>query len=102
MSSIQRKIKRNKNQKEDKKLNKAMARKARQFSNMPDKCFACKTPFDKKSKEHVTTWKVVVSQEGVNLTCPECENWHEIAHAMAIIKAGGDPNVEMNKNEEHQ
>ena len=99
MSSTQRKIKRNKNKKEVKKLNKIIATKASQFNNMPDECLACKAPFDKKSKEHATTWKVVVSQEGVNLTCPDCENWHEIAHAIAIIKSGGDPNVEMDKDE---
>ena len=100
MSSAQRKIKRNKNQKEKKKLNKVIAAKVRQFNNIPDQCFACKAPFDKKSKEHVATWKVVVSDSGINLTCPDCENWHEIAHAIAIMKSGADPNVEMNKDEE--
>jgi hypothetical protein len=102
MSSTQRKIKRNKNQQENKKLNKIIARKVKQFNNIPDQCLACKAPFDKRSKEHASTWKVVVSDSGVNLTCPDCENWHEIAHAAALVKAGLDPNVEMKKDEERQ
>jgi len=100
MSSAQRKIKRSQNQKEVKRLNKVMAKKAGQFHNMPDQCLACKKTFDKKSKEHAETWKVVVFNDEVNLTCPDCENWHEIAHAMAIIKSGGDPNVEMKNDKE--
>ena len=100
MSSAQRKIKRNKNKEEVKKLNKKISRTVGLLNQIPECCFACKTPFDKKSKEHAQTWKVVVGTEGVNLTCPKCENWHEIAHALAIVKRGGDPNVEMRKDEE--
>ena len=97
MANLERKIKRNKEKKEIKNLNKTLARKAKQFSDIPDCCLACKKPFNKKSKEDAKTWKVVVSDSGINLTCPDCENWHEIAHAAALMKAGLDPNVEMNK-----
>ena len=99
MANLERKIKRNKNKKKVKELNKTIARKVGQFNDLPDCCLACKRPFDKKSKEHAKTWRVVVSDSGINLTCPDCENWHEIAHAVALIKAGLDPDKEINKDE---
>jgi hypothetical protein len=44
------------------------------FNKLGDKCNACESPFNKKSKEHVTTWKVYVKEQEkiVRLFCPAC------------------------------
>jgi uncharacterized protein with PIN domain len=44
------------------------------FGKLGDKCNSCSKPFDKKSKEHATTWTVFVYNERqeVKLYCPEC------------------------------
>ena len=51
-----------------------MASKVALFGKMPDECLTCQIPFDKKSKEMVMTWNVVVHgpEEVVRLYCPEC------------------------------
>ena len=47
--------------------------KLNMFDNLPDECLACTKPFDKKDKEMVFTWNVVVRDENtVRLYCPEC------------------------------
>ncbi len=43
-----------------------------QFGNLPQQCNACSKEFDKKDKEMVQSWSVVVKQEVVRLFCPEC------------------------------
>ena len=60
-----------------------MANKLMMFDMLEDECAACRTPFDKKSKEHATTWNVVVreKEEVVRLYCPEC--W---TMARAVVK----------------
>jgi len=44
------------------------------FDKIPDECLNCFVPYDKKDKQMVKTWTVVVrEQEGkVNLYCPTC------------------------------
>ena len=44
------------------------------FSRMPDECLACVKPFDKKDREQVDSWFVVVreAEKKVNLYCPDC------------------------------
>ena len=83
MANLERKIKRNKNKKKVKELNKTIARKVGQFNDLPDCCLACKRPFDKKSKEHATTWNVVVREdkETVRLYCPDC--WDKAKEILA-------------------
>ena len=73
MGSLQRKLER-KQQKKDKKAEKEMAKKIMMFDKLDDYCAACEKPFDKKSKEHASTWNVVVreKEEVVRLYCPEC------------------------------
>mgnify|MGYP003119433583 CR=1 FL=1 len=52
-----------------------LAEKIFQFDKLPDECLACLKPFDKKNKEMVTTWNVVVRDEDtVRLYCPDCWN----------------------------
>ena len=44
------------------------------FEKIPDNCSACEKAYDKKDKEMVMTWNVVVreKEEIVRLYCPEC------------------------------
>ena len=50
-----------------------LAEKIFQFDKLPDECLACLKPFDKKNKEEVRTWNVVVRDEDtVRLYCPDC------------------------------
>jgi len=58
----------------EKKLEKEMAEKIGLFSQMSDHCLTCSKPFDKKDRQMVLTWYVVVheQEEEVNLYCPPC------------------------------
>ena len=60
--------------KAQKKAEKKMAKKLMMFDMLEDECAACREPFDKKSKEHATTWNVVVREQEkvVRLYCPTC------------------------------
>jgi hypothetical protein len=44
------------------------------FDKIPEECLTCLKPFDKKNKQMVMTWSVVVreQQEAVRLYCPTC------------------------------
>ena len=46
------------------------------FGKLGDACLVCEKPFDKKDKEMVMSWSVVVhgDKEEVRLYCPECWN----------------------------
>lgn len=56
------------------KGNEALVEKISSFSHRPDACSACEAPFDKKSKEHAMSWRVIVHKNPtrVSLFCPEC------------------------------
>ena len=43
-----------------------------QFNQLPEACNACTKTFDKKDKDMVQSWSVVVRQEAVRLFCPTC------------------------------
>lgn len=60
--------------KKDKKLEKKVAKKLMLFDILGDECAACQKPYDKTSKEHVQTWKVIVREQEkiVRLYCPPC------------------------------
>ncbi|MGYP001198747738 len=70
MTSVRRKIKRAKKKKAKKQLKQA----ASFYLDLPDSCMSCDRPFDKTSKEDVTTWSIVVrrAENKKNLYCPEC------------------------------
>ena len=51
-----------------------MASQVEQFGKLPQACDACREEFDKRDKEMVQSWSVVVKQETVRLFCPECIN----------------------------
>jgi len=49
-----------------------MATQMEQFGKMPQSCDACQKEFDKKDREMLQSWRVVVRQEVVRLFCPDC------------------------------
>ena len=49
-----------------------MSRQVAQFGKLPESCTACEKEFDKKNKDMVKSWSVVVKQEIVRLFCPDC------------------------------
>ena len=51
-----------------------MANQVAQFGKMPEQCQICQKEFDKKNKEMVESWSVVVKQDVVRLFCPDCMN----------------------------
>lgn len=52
---------------------KEMAAKIGLFNKLPDHCMVCESSFDKKNREMVKTWYVVVrDQSTVRLYCPTC------------------------------
>ena len=74
MSSFKRKIKRKQERDAKRQLEKDIAQKVNMFDKLPEECSACQNGFDKKNREMVMSWNVVVrEQEGiVRLYCPEC------------------------------
>ena len=76
MNRAQRRAAQKSRKKEGKKQNKEIDNIMGMFDLLPDKCSACLKPYDKKDKNMVTTWNVVVKEEEkvVRLYCPECWN----------------------------
>lgn len=77
--SLKRKIKKAKKKKAEKELKD----KVMSFDRMPDCCVMCYKEFDRKSREHHDTWKIVERREKkrVSLFCPNC--WE---NGLAVIK----------------
>jgi len=69
--------------------NKELSEKFFLFEQMPDECSACIKPFDKKDKEMVKSWNVVVREKEniVRLYCPDC--WQK---AINVIQTYGEKN----------
>ena len=63
MGSLKRKMHRAQAKKTEKDTEKQMKRQLMMFDKLEDNCAACDKPYDKKSKEHVTTWNVVVREK---------------------------------------
>jgi len=86
MGSLKRKMARTKIKRIKKDIEKQMKRQLMMFDKLNDECAACLKPFDKKSKEHAKTWKVIVreKEEVVRLYCPEC--WSKAEDFIKEIK----------------
>ena len=71
---------------------KELSRKIGLFDRIPERCLTCNTKFDKKNKEMVMSWYVVVreEEEKVNLYCPEC--WNKAKEIVEDYK-NGSPNT---------
>lgn len=82
MSNIKRKIKRNKKKKAEKELTTKVAL----FGKLGDECMTCNKPFDKKNREQVMSWSVVVREQEnkVNLYCPQC--WEKAKNIIEEFK----------------
>ena len=70
MGSLKRKMLRRQEQAAKKKMKKQLST----FGSLGEECNACAKEFDKKSKEHAETWRVVVRKDKnrVTLFCPDC------------------------------
>jgi len=84
MGSLEKKIQR----KKEKEAKKELKKKVGLFNKLPDHCLVCQKDFDKKNKDMVMTWSVVVrkKEEKVNLYCPEC--WGRAKKLIEEIKDG--------------
>ena len=82
MSSLSKKIQR----KKIKEAKKELQKKVGLFSKLSDCCLVCQKNFDKKNKEMVMSWSVVVKEDGVRLYCPEC--WDRANKLIEEIKDG--------------
>ncbi len=82
MGKLKRRIRRN----AEKEAKKELAAKVGLFDKLGDKCLVCEKEFDKKDKEMVTSWSVVVRKDPgtVNLYCPEC--WQRAKALIEEIK----------------
>ena len=91
---LERKLKRRNLSKVKKEVEKEIKEKLGLFNRLPEHCLTCKAPFDKKNKDHVFTWNVVINKKEdiVRLYCPSC--WEK---AQEIIK-GFAAQVEERKN----
>ena len=67
-------------------VNEELSQKIGLFDKLGDACLTCDKPFDKKDKEMVMSWSVVVrEQEGVvRLYCPDC--WSKAMEIMEDFK----------------
>lgn len=68
--------------KSHKNIEKDIKQKLNMFDRIPESCSACSKPFDRKDREQVSTWSVVVKNEQsvVNLYCPTC--WTKATEAV--------------------
>jgi uncharacterized protein with PIN domain len=66
--------------------NEELSEKINLFGKLEDACLVCNKPFDKKDREMVMSWNVIVreKEEVVNLYCPEC--WSGAVELLSEIK----------------
>jgi hypothetical protein len=71
MKPIKEKTKSHKDKQKD------LKQKLNMFDRLPDHCLTCQKEFDRKNKEQVQSWFVVVKNEeqSVKIYCPEC--WYK-------------------------
>jgi hypothetical protein len=82
MSNINRKLKRQ----QEKEAKKDLKEKIGLFHKLGEECLVCQKDFDKKNKEMVMTWSVIVKEDTVRLYCPEC--WDRANNLIKDIKDG--------------
>ena len=60
--------------KSHKQTQRDLKQKMNMFDRLPENCLTCLEPFDRKNKEQVQSWFVVVKNEEnkVRLYCPDC------------------------------
>lgn len=68
MKSIKPEAKSHKDKEKD------LKQKLNMFDRLPENCLTCNKPFDRKNREQVMSWFVVVknAEQKCNLYCPDC------------------------------
>jgi hypothetical protein len=82
MGNLSKKIHRQK----EKEAKKELQKKIGLFDKLDDQCLVCQKDFDKKNKDMVMSWSVVVNEDKVRLYCPEC--WDRATNLIKEIKDG--------------
>ena len=87
-----------KNKKSHKQVQKDLKQKMGLFDQLPDECVACQEPFDRKNREQVMAWNVVGKRDPdvVRLYCPDC--WQK---AIAVVEDFDKMLRERKENHEH-
>ncbi len=80
MGSLAKKIKRQK----EKDAKRELSKKVGLFNQLGEECLVCQKSFDKKNKDMVMTWSVVVKEKSVRLYCPEC--WGKAKQTVEELK----------------
>ena len=90
MGKSTRQIRRNKTKLAEKEL----SQKVEMFDKLPDTCISCEKQFDKKNKEMVQNWFVVIKekQKLVNLYCPPC--WEKAQDILKDLRSRLEKKVE--------
>ena len=67
-----------------KQAEKDLKEKLNMFDKLPDQCTTCGEPFDKKNRDMVNSWNVVVRtrEQVVRLYCPPC--WEQ---AISVLES---------------
>ena len=86
-------MRRKRAQKFAKQFTKQIKKQLHSFGTMGDECLACQKPFDRKSKEHAESWKIVVrkDKEQTNLYCPVC--WQAAQDAIKQVEEADDNRI---------
>ena len=89
MNSLKKKIKRDK----EKEAKKELQKKVGLFNKLGDQRLVCQKAFDKKNKDMVMSWSVVVrnDDETVRLYCPTC--WDTAQKVVADFHGAKDEDV---------
>ena len=82
VSSLKKKLRR----KHEKEAKKDLQEKVGLFNKLGEECLVCQKDFDKKNKEMVMSWSVIVKEDLVRLYCPEC--WNRANKLIKEIKDG--------------
>jgi|TARA_Y100000310_G_C20639014_1_gene792827 hypothetical protein len=82
MPSLTKKLRREK----EKAATKELQKKVGLFNKLSDHCLVCQKDFDKKNKDMVMSWSVVIKEDKVRLYCPEC--WDRAKKLVEEIKNG--------------
>ncbi|HHZ94727.1 MAG TPA: hypothetical protein EYN67_04010 [Flavobacteriales bacterium] len=71
-----------------------LADKTSLMGTMPEECSACLSPFDKKDREQLSSWSVVVREEEkiVRLYCPTC--WEKAKQYIKSVEEAQETNVD--------
>ena len=90
MTKAAKKIKRRIKKEKKRQVERDLKEKINIFSHLGDYCLVCEKSFDKKDKDMVQSWYVVVKEEQkkVNLYCPEC--WNRASDFVNKIKEETD------------